>query len=179
MSDPVVFIDTETTGLDVELHRVWEIALITSDDAYLLQPNHVEVSHADPKALELNGFYERYHGYAEPEPPTKVMHTDDILNLIEHETAGKHLVGSNPAFDEERLRRMFRQRGKLPRWHHRMVDVRQLAVGYLQGRGIPIKPPWKTAEINDALGVGVPEELQHTAMGDARWAELVYRTVMG
>ena len=88
MGNELVFIDTETTGLDVELHRIWEVALITSDDSYLMQPSHVELSHADPNALELNGFFERYHGYVEPAPPTKVMHTDIITLQDDQDQVG-------------------------------------------------------------------------------------------
>lgn len=61
----LAFIDTETTGLDLELHDIWELALIVrghpnpaKDGEYVWQLP-ISLSLADPMALDISGWYER------------------------------------------------------------------------------------------------------------------------
>ena len=72
----LAFIDTETTGLDPELHQIWEVGLIMRGAAFpaMLESipeegTHdywyrwflpVDLSRADPKALEVSGFHDRH-----------------------------------------------------------------------------------------------------------------------
>jgi hypothetical protein len=55
----LAFIDTETTGLDPDRHEIWEIALIVDDQEYQwFLP--VDLGKADPIALNIGRFHERY-----------------------------------------------------------------------------------------------------------------------
>ena len=59
-------------------------------------------------------------------------------------TAGLHLCGAVPSFDEERLRRLFVAHGLIHRWPHPVLDAEALAVGPLSGHVIlPVALPSK------------------------------------
>lgn len=131
-------------------------------------------------------------------PPARFA--EDFARL----TWGKHLVGAVVSFDEERLRRLLRRNHQAPGWHYHIVDVEALAIGYIAGcrqavndagsageafwagtrawaanEGPLVAPPWKSDQLTAALGITVPEEDKHTALGDARWAKAIYEAVMG
>lgn len=55
----LAFVDTETTGLDPDFHEIWEVGLIVNDEERLWQLP-VDLKRADPKALEIGRFHERY-----------------------------------------------------------------------------------------------------------------------
>lgn len=113
----LVFLDTETTGLDPEKHEVWEIALAVNNGP--VQEYYVphSIVTADPKALELNGYWSRtYQGKA----------GDDlqVRNMLE----GNTLVCANPTFD----RMMLRKRWGLEPYHYRSIDIESMALAVLQ-----------------------------------------------
>ena len=61
----LAFIDTETSGLDIERHQVWELALIIeghddpgSNGEWVWQ-FPIDLPAAEPRALEINGWYTR------------------------------------------------------------------------------------------------------------------------
>lgn len=200
---PVVFIDTETTGLDPERHEVWEIALIETDGTehvWRMAPRDLRA--ADENALRLTRFYERieaagYHEETiEEDYPkrTRVVKrpnfwTPETRRKIAHQvatlTAGKHIVGAVPWFDTRFLAGFLRREDFTPAWHYHLVDVEALAVGHLASMvtheaGIPLRPPWDSHALSRALGIPeTPAEDRHTALGDARWARAIYEKVMG
>lgn len=192
----VAFIDTETLGLQARTHAIWEIAIIVPDgpDAgeHLWQQSvRSWLERADPVALDINGFHDRYDessalGWRES--------TDRFMRLLE----GRHLVGAVPSFDEERLRHQVSiYHGEIQRmpWHYHLIDVEALAVGYLSAvdyvRQVhnfnvwvdpPTDPPslpWCSDDLSRAIGVLPPEGAdRHTALADARWAKAIYEKVM-
>lgn len=142
---PLCFIDTETTGLHPE-RRAWEIALIRRDDAgereLLIQVRDVDLSNAEPKGLQVGGFYERHGNYAPAaatgpggpfvEGSEAVWATEgQAAELVEQHTRGAHLVGCVPDFDARTLDPMLRRHGLIPAWHYHLVDVEAMAVGWL------------------------------------------------
>lgn len=68
-STPLAFNDGETTGLDHEVHQMWELAMKMRDhrqpalDGEWLWQLHVDEARADPQALKINGFHERYQAH--------------------------------------------------------------------------------------------------------------------
>lgn len=62
MNDRIAIIDTETLGLDPLIHPIWELAVITGGEEYhwFIRVDGVDGEFADPVALDLNGFDERY-----------------------------------------------------------------------------------------------------------------------
>ena len=91
---------------------------------------------------------------------------------------GATIVGANPAFDAAFMGNFLRSHGHAPTWHHHLVDVAALAAGLLACCSEMPRPPWRTADLADQLGIVCPPELRHTALGDADWALGIYDRVM-
>lgn len=181
----LAFVDTETTGLDKGIHRIWEIAIITEEDEHLFQiPLSVdEVRWANPVAQSMTKFAERYQypidGYSFYNHDAVALRKAiwrDVYRL----TQGRHIVGAVPNFDTERMEPEIKRVGFEPGWHYHLIDVEALAVGWLQGRGeFDLELPWNSKELSRKVGVD-PAEFQpsHTALTDARWARALYMKVM-
>lgn len=199
----LAIVDTETTGLDPERHEVWEVALILphddgQDEEYLWQLP-VTLEHADPMALSISGFYDRRWEHSEDDDDAADAIDGKLNGLAKYVvaetgvfawayrfcelTAGRHLVGAVPSFDAIRLERLLRKWYAAPAWHYHLIDVETLAVGWLS-RGFTGKPPteiplpWSSRDLSRLVGVNPDNYPQHTALGDARWALDIWRTIM-
>ncbi|WP_406730942.1 hypothetical protein [Streptomyces sp. NBC_01794] len=201
---PLAFIDTETTGLDTRKHDAWEIAVIlrrpgVTDREYLFQIR-TSLHDADPKALEINRHSERF---AVPAGEFAIEISDEVTPLTEADLMhdlmaildGAMLVGSNPAFDDRFLSKIFHEAGVAPRWHYRTVDIATMAVGHLYGQAYTLTKQqcdaefyaradklleggWKSYELSRLMGIEPPTAAAaHTALGDARWARDVYDAI--
>jgi DNA polymerase III alpha subunit (gram-positive type) len=114
----LVFLDTETTGLDPFVHDVWEVAW--SLDASPLIRSEILVHSlktADPKALELNRYWERFPQGARSRGPQVDL---ELRKLLE----GATIVGANPAFDAAFLHHRWRTQP----WNYRLIDISSMAV---------------------------------------------------
>lgn len=198
---PLLFVDTETLGLHPDLHAIWEVAAIRRDivngeehEEARVWHLPVDLSTADPMALAIGRFHERYRGGR----LTGSVQTQDVRCL----TPGLpefardfmrfaqdcHLVGAVVSFDEERLRRLLRANGACESWHYHVCDVEAMAVGWLRNDAIVngdmalhdlVTPPWNSADLTKALGIDPDQFDKHTALGDAKWARAIYDMVMG
>ena len=117
--DHLIFLDTETTGLDPDRHDVWEIAYAIGEGPIINFQRplfHGAIQRASAEALEINRFHERY---VQPDIDSYFEEFDRLQAALR----GRHLVGSNPAFDAAFLRPLVG-----PVWHHRMVDLATYAM---------------------------------------------------
>lgn len=194
IDEHVVYVDTETTGLDPDRHEVWDIALIDGatgiEHEFHIAPVRPEV--ADPNALRITNFYQRtshadwkWTGPQQGHPIITLTQLQgenpsdrtrriryEIASQIALVTAGKHLVGAVPSFDAAFLSRFLIANGQREAWHYHLIDIEALAAGFLG-----IRPPWDSDELNNLLGL--PEATaKHTAIADARWAKAVYERVL-
>jgi len=199
---PLVFLDTETTGVH-PARQVWEVGMIRRDDAGEREIGFfvdVDLAEADPFGLSVGRFYER-HPYGRylsgrsPDPFVEITHDGEFLRPRDaaHEVAtwthGAHVIGAVPSFDTVSLDALLREHQLIGAWHYHLVDVENLAVGYLAGQrkaGLAqrdeagdLAPPWDSRQLAAALGVVQPEQDKHTALGDARWAKALFDTVLG
>lgn len=174
---PVLFVDSETIGLDPERHPIWEVAAIEANGTeHLWQvkwPRAV-LDNAEPIALEINGFEQRYDKGACP-----ILSPKESAELFASLSQGLHLVGAVISFDEERLRRMHnlhlgRPEGKYP-WRYRLICVESMMLG---AAGADVVHPYSPREMAEALGVPTDPDTHHTALADARWAKAIYERVM-
>ncbi|KAB1146766.1 3'-5' exonuclease [Streptomyces luteolifulvus] len=191
---PLVFGDTETTGLDPFMHDAWEFALIVRRDGrdeehvFRIRP---DLAHADPKALEINRYHERTaaDGWTWDEPHTAATRMYSLLN-------GAVLIGSNPSFDADMIRNLFARYYDVAKpWHYRALDIATFAAGHLYGQAermtrqtcdavhyskvdAALGWPWSSYRASELVGIPRPSgDAAHTALGDARWARDVWDAV--
>lgn len=205
---PTVFVDTETDGVH-DGRRAWEVALIrreptgeqTEYQAFL----PITLDTADPIGLAKGGFYQRHplgrwiaglDGRSHPPSTWELPDYRDpreVVLELARATHGAHWVGLVPDFDTTVIARMLRAHGLTPGWHHHLIDVEALAVGWLKGRAAGLRMagaetagaaieaailaadqtdlPWRSDDLSRTCGVLPPGDLErHTALGDTRWA---------
>jgi len=119
-----LFLDVETTGLDVGVHEVWEIAYAIDDGPIRTAFVPHTLDNADPKALEINNYWARF----DQAPDLSGLFEQNLRDLAQEQ----YLVGSNPAFDH---RMLLKRWGSTP-WHYRMIDLAAYAMPYF-GWNVP------------------------------------------
>lgn len=174
----LVFLDTETTGLELH-HDIWEIAFAIGDgeiESHILPHS---LKNADPVALELNGYWDRFPDGAR----AKDVGIDlELRQMLE----GATIVGANPGFDAIRLQ----LRWQAQPWHHRMIDISSMAVavfGFMQktitgpdGNEMSISlPPGLIDVAVECRRFGEVPEPDHTAAGDVATLRACYRILEG
>lgn len=176
MTAPIAFVDTETFGLNPDVHPIWEIAVIRGDEEHCWQVwrSVSQLALADTEALTINGFHDRV-GTLELLTPLESI--ERFVQL----TDGCHLAGAVVSFDEERIRReyvdLLGHPGRFP-WHYHLIDVEAMAVGALTALGQTVSLPWNSDDLGDRLGVPA-EPGRHSALADARWAKAIYEACGG
>lgn len=186
----VAFIDCETTGLDSARHEMWELAIIlrrSKDDVEYLWQFRTDLSTADPAALRIGRYYERYRvqdligtfGVEAMQlsgpgagPGGTGGRQEDTAAQIAWLLDGATLVGAVPSFDAAFLDRWLRRHGQCPTWHHRLRCVETLTAGHLRNPAI--------GGLKDCCSaLGIVQEGEHTALGDARAARDIWDHIVG
>lgn len=183
----LAFVDCETSGLNPEMHDLYEIGLIL-DPTEEAHPDAEEITwwvrpdlaKADPTALRIGRYYER-RPYAGDDQ--RFSDGADVAQVLAECLDGRHLVGAVPSFDAAFLERFLRRHGQCPTWHYHLICVEALAAGFLAAKGaVPraqAQPPWDSSALSELVGVNPGQFDRHTALGDARWARAIYQAVMG
>ncbi|MBB5081299.1 hypothetical protein [Nonomuraea endophytica] len=198
----LVFFDVKTTSLDDRAGHLWEIGLILrepgQDDTEFWWQIKPDMSGADPVSLNVSGYYQRCRvsrgevGHAAELAPARIesksdlcpsLNPGEVLDWVSAPTvatqlafhlAGATVVGSNPSSDHRFGRKFLDQYGHCWTANSHLIDIRSVALGYLQARsGDPstITPgvEWKPRELYDAF-VDLHRYDAHTALDDARMA---------
>ena len=177
---PIVFLDTETLGLGLN-DPIWEVAAIRRESDGTEARFHVHV--AGPKGFRLappEGFpsqfradFDARYGHIAGVPMLRKRALRPLLCDLFRDRP--HIVGAVPNFDTERIVRQFGVSG----WHYHLIDVENLAVGYLAGRGSFLPPPWDSNDLSRAVGVDPDHYRRHQAMADVEWAMAIYDRITG
>ena len=184
--------DTETTGLSL-VDDIWEFAAIRREPDGSEDALHLFIQHSREKCERLPESFRadhnaRFRDHLSVSPSQAICAIQDLV----HVDAGPkpHVVGAVPNFDTERIAAMCRRLGQsVPFWHYHLIDVENLAVGYLAGRAAQQEfdagwsapsLPWDSDALSLAVGVEPPAQGsgRHTAMGDVEWAKAVYDRIM-
>lgn len=159
----LAYVDTETTGLDPRIHQPYEACIWLEDWKH---PNTFslphDLQHADAQALAIGRYWERGCEYRRGDHTTG--------RVIASHLRGTTLVGSTPSFDAAMLTRVI----GTPVWHHRMIDVSNVAMVVLD-----LPRPIGLAEVRTRLvdlGYDIPEP-DHTAEGDVRTTRAAYEAL--
>ena len=165
-----LYVDTESMGLDLLTHDIWELAWALNDDEIVQGFIAHDASVFEPEALKVNRYMERYDE-TDLNPDVEYMLADTLHHYRDHGRA-LTLVGANPSFDAYRLSR--RWEWGQP-WHYRMLDISTYAM------------PWMESD----LPVGMRElylevrkwwdrcpEPDHTAAGDVATLRFIHKVLM-
>jgi len=189
---PLVFLDTETTGLALT-DDIWEFAGIRVDPDGRETRLHLFIEHDPVKALAmperfLADLIRRYDS-------DRAVSQIGAATLIHDFTSSglgqvmPHIVGAVPSFDTERLALMLRRFGLVSGWHYHLLDIEVLALGWLLGRDVEdggevtqwgehLALPMRSDDLSRACGVQPPTENdRHTAMGDTEWVKRWYEAI--
>lgn len=140
---PIVFLDTETTGLGPD-DEIWEIAAVRRDwDGNVLTKTTMQlfVEHDEKKCRRLPDAFREDHDARFPSPcssrvDSRAAAADamrDLFRRDEHDTRPV-VVGINPGFDLGHISRLIathRPVADPAPWDYTPVDARHLAVGAL------------------------------------------------
>lgn len=188
----LAFVDTECTGLSLD-DDIWEFAAIVREEDGTEHTHQLFIQHDTVRCWDLPESFLADHRARFPTSPTTEWHPDvwsreaaaeEIAGLLGAKT---HIVGAVPNFDTERLALLLRRFGLTPGWHYHLIDVENLAVGYLHGRwaasgaaGVrDVSLPWNSNDLSSAVGVDPERFDRHTALGDAKWARAIYDAITG
>jgi hypothetical protein len=154
------YLDTETVGLSLLHHDIWELAYVFDDEAV----RTAFVPHSLVGA-EPNGYHQRYN-----DMPGRGLFEMELRERMELEKPT--IVGANPAFDTYRLSRRW---GWAAPWRYRMIDVESMALpifGWDTPRGL--------VDISDALvgeGFDIPMP-NHSAADDVECVRAVHKALV-
>ena len=187
----IVFMDTETLGLDIA-SPVWEFAAVRRSDPDVQSESlHLFIRHhATPWLAEFPEEFARdYHArYSDAESVSQLEAAKQIAEFME---GRPHVVGAVPNFDTERISHQLLRPNRIPDpWHYHLIDVENLIVGFLVGRAreghmgsglaVPLAgEKWDSNDLSRAVGVDPEQFERHTAMGDVRWVMAQWDAVMG
>lgn len=196
----IVSLDLETTGLDLEVHDAWEVGIVPLDSGrdplhYQFQP--LDLASAEPDALMVGGFYERFDwlndprivrdmtvdsvikdenaGTEEPDGHKAVTVSSQACWQIAKELEGATLLGLNVGtFDAPFLAKLLRAYGHAPTWNRRYLELGSYAAGAWGA-----KAPLSGREIADRLEAhGIENRGAHNAYNDALWNVDAYHFIL-
>jgi DNA polymerase-3 subunit epsilon len=170
----LLFVDTETTGLDPTKHEILEVAAIrtTPDAKQVLTTYHAKIKPlrietAEPKALEINKYSAEEWTFDKCVNPEVVVRA---LMAMSHNTV---LVGHNVSFDEGFLTALLRQFYATVPWGYHKIDTVALAwplFMYTPAEGVSLEKVCRY--------LGTTNKPEHRAMNDALACRDVYLSLM-
>ena len=173
----LVFMDTETTGLS-PADDIWEFAGIRREEDGSQTDLHLFIAHDGARCAALPQSFRDDH-MARWDSIKAVTPRDAAERIAKFMGGRAHIVGAVPNFDTERLALLLGRWEQKPDWHYHLIDVENLAVGFLARAGTDVSLPWDSDELSIKVGIEPPTDARHTAMGDALWAMAIYDRVMG
>jgi hypothetical protein len=173
----ICFLDTETLGLHPDA-PIWEFAAIRRlPNGDPKRTVNITIRH-DPAGW-LDDFPDEFaHDYRTRYNPSIAWEEQAAALEIHSITRGAHIVGAVPSFDTERLAKLLRRNNIEPQWHYHLVDIENVVVGYLAGKGKTLEPPWKSDTLSAAIDIDPTSYARHTALGDVQWTMEQWDVVM-
>ena len=166
----LVFIDTETTGLDARTHEIIEIAVIRvrqnwtdgekpqfsviDEWSVKIQPENIAT--ADPASLRVNGY--TVTGWK------NAIAIKEALQKCSEKTDGAIMVAHNVAFDAGFLDNALAAHGIPNKMHYHRLDTVSMAYAVLHNT--PDVARYSLAELGKHFGI--VNENAHSALADAR-----------
>ena len=174
---PLVFLDTETCGLKLE-DPIWEVAALRVDLDGTMTRTQFFVEHNRDPVLSLPEPFRADHDarFVPARAKTIDAAAEEVMEIFKPDERGNkpHLVGANPSFDAYRIEVQF---GVSP-WHYHIINVEDLALGYLAAKGQHPPIPWSSDDLVERLDINTSRYTRHTAMDDVLLVRDIFFAVM-
>ena len=167
----IIFLDTETTGLDPTVHGVIEVAWSVDGGpiSTLVFPHSHLIPTADVRALEVNNYYDRGLGLLPVATDDEVL---DFFNVLK----GNTICGANIVFDANFLTAYYKISQAQAPWNYRMLDIEAFAAGVLCQSGQKMMGLWTIGQFLLEIGYEIPEP-RHTAESDVACLIACYQSL--
>jgi DNA polymerase III epsilon subunit-like protein len=178
-------IDVETTGLNWREHVIWELGVCLVDkdgrdeleNAMQLEVSPVVLQRADPRALEIGGYWERFL-------PGAAWSRHEAARQIAEWLRDRQIVAQPALFDVSFVQALLWEEDVAQTWSHRAVhDLKTWARG--RENGLATNAPQgqvrgvgdiSTDELARLAGIEIPEG-RHSALVDARLTRDIARSL--
>jgi DNA polymerase III subunit epsilon len=170
MPDRLLFIDTETGGLDPDKHSLLSLAMVVWEDMEIIDSHEILINDGilsvTEEALSINRIDIEQHKLSAL-PSSRAM--DEMLSFIGKHFPGQEkitLAGHNVHFDANFLKAFLSANNKnfSEFFSHRMIDTASILY-YLYLAGQIKRRAISSDEAFDLFGIKV--DGRHTALGDA------------
>lgn len=174
----LAFIDTETTGLDVDKHELIEIGCVIAEqdwsgktpvfthvEEFDLKIKPVDISNADPQALRINGYNEADWLFA--------YDLADAMDIFRKKTKDCIMVSHNLSFDAAFIDKAFKKTGVKNEMYYPRIDTISIAFAKLHNK----------EDLRYSLGAlcqhfDIENKSAHTALADTVALFEVYKKIM-
>lgn len=162
----LVCMDTETTGLDPNVHEIIEFACedVHTGKGVCIKIKPKNIAAASPVALTLNGYNE--------EEWKDAISIEEALPIINEHLEGAMILGQNVIFDMNFIRAAMLKNKVECLMGRRFVDTQTLAYEHLAPLGIE-----KLSLVNVCEYLGLDNDDAHRALSDVRRTIKVYNTL--
>lgn len=175
----IIYLDTETTGVDPFYDQIWELYAHKIDDTGEETILDIQIHHDHHLLQGLPPKFRADHD--QRFDPTKAVGRIEAAHII-HTFIGNdkpHIVGLNPAFDTNMIAHHYHLFGYMPNWNYHLIDLEAMTLGHLAAQGIPVGLPFKSDALAALIGVNPDDYDRHTAKGDVQFAVAWHQALLG
>jgi len=171
----LAFIDTETTGFDIEKQEIIEIGCVIASqkgeeleivDEFDIKIRPEKIENADPEALQINGYDEAAWMFA--------VSKEEAMKMFAEKTEGCVMVAHNIAFDYSFLAKAFSDTGVEDKMWYAKLDTISFAFAKLHND--PNITRFSLGKLCEHFGI--KNERAHTALADARATFELYKELL-
>lgn len=180
-SQRLAFIDTETTGLNPDVHELIQVGCVLVDqnwetkdgspkfeivEEFELKIKPERISDADPVALRVNGY--------DPSEWVFAYTLSEAMKIFSDKTKGSIMVAHNVCFDFGFIEKAFRLTSIENQMHYHKLDTISIAFAKLHDNSDIDKFSLRVL----CEYFGIENKNAHTALSDARATFKVYENLM-